>query len=113
MQREPEGRRDKAGYGKARTRELKLGCLFTQTRPAEEGCPVPDPGSSTYLATIEPAEWFGGLLDAEARRCGCERVGLLLVVFLQRRDDGLEVGGDLAVHVRHVGLPNLCGSDDL
>jgi len=76
--REAEGRRGKASDGRARTREIKLGCLFTQTRLGEEGHPVRDPDSSTYLATFEPAERFGALLDAEARRRGCERIRQLV-----------------------------------
>jgi hypothetical protein len=72
--REAEGRRGKGDDGKARTREIKLGCLFTQTKLDEEGRPVRDPDSSTYLATFEPADRFGQLLDAEARRRGCERI---------------------------------------
>src|SRR5262249_35059784 len=66
--REAEGRRGKADDGKARTREAKLGCLFTQTTLDDDGRPVRDPASTTYLATFEPAERFGALLNAEARR---------------------------------------------
>jgi len=76
--REAEGRRGKAGDGKARTREIKLGCLFTQTRLNEDGRPVRDPDSSTYLATFEPAGQFAALLNAEARRRGCERIRQLV-----------------------------------
>ena len=35
-----------------------MACLFTQTTLDDEGFPVRDPGSSTYLATFEPAERF-------------------------------------------------------
>jgi len=68
--REAEGRKGKADDGKARTREIKLACLFTQTRLDDDGKPVRDPASTTSLATFEPAETFGILLDAEARRRG-------------------------------------------
>jgi hypothetical protein len=68
--REAEGRKGKAGDGRARTREVKLACLFTQTRLDNGGKPVRDPSSTTCLATFEPAERFGVLLDAEARRRG-------------------------------------------
>lgn len=78
--REAEGRKGKGDDGKARTREIKLGCMFTQTRPDGEGRPVRDPGSSTYLATFEPAERFGQLVDAEARRRGSERVRQLVML---------------------------------
>jgi hypothetical protein len=72
--REAEGRRGKADDGKARTREIKVGFLFTQTRLDDEGKPVRDPASTTCLATFEPAERFGVLLDAEARRRGIEHI---------------------------------------
>jgi hypothetical protein len=78
--REAEGRRGKADDGKARTREIKLGCLFTQAKLDQEGRPVRDPGSSTYLATFEPADRFGQLVDAEARRRGSERIRQLVVL---------------------------------
>jgi hypothetical protein len=72
--RETEGRRGKADDGKARTREIKLACLFTQTGIDDDGKPVRDPSSTTFLATFEPAENFGILLDAEARRRGIEHI---------------------------------------
>ncbi len=78
--REAEGRKGKAEDGKARTREVKLACLFTQTTLDGDGRPVRDPDSSTYLATFEPAERFGQLLDAEARRRGCEHIRQLVVL---------------------------------
>ncbi len=78
--REAEGRRGKAGDGKARTREVKLACLFTQTSPDDDGRPVRDPASTTYLATFEHAERFGVLLDAEARRRGSEHIRQLVVL---------------------------------
>ncbi len=77
--REAEGRRGKTGDGKARTREVKLACLFTQTS-LDDGHPVRDPASTTYLATFEPAGRFGQLLDAEARRRGCDYVRQLVVL---------------------------------
>jgi hypothetical protein len=72
--RETEGRRGKADDGKARTREIKMACLFTQTRLDEDGKPVRDPASTTCLATFEPADRFGQLVDAEARRRSIEHI---------------------------------------
>ena len=72
--REAEGRKGKGDDGKARTREIKLACLFTQTKLDQDGQPVRDPDSSTYLATFEPADRFGVLVAAEARRRGIERI---------------------------------------
>lgn len=77
---ETEGRKGKADDGRARTREVKLACLFTQTALDDDGRPVRDPASSSYLATFEPAERFGQLADAEARRRGCEHIRQLVVL---------------------------------
>jgi hypothetical protein len=77
---ETEGRPGKGEDGKAHTREVKLACLFTQAALDGEGHPVRDPGSSTYLATFEPAARFAQLVDAEARRRGCEHIRQLVVL---------------------------------
>jgi len=74
-----EGRKGKADDGKARTREIKLACLFTQTTLDDDGHPVRDPGTSSYLATFDPAERFGQLIDAEARRRGAGHIRQLVV----------------------------------
>jgi hypothetical protein len=79
----PAATRDRAGKaedGRARTREVKMACLFTQTTTDDDGFPVRDPGSSTYLATFEPAERFGHLVDAEACRRGSEHIRQLVVL---------------------------------
>ena len=75
-----EDRAGKAGDGRARTREAKMACLFTQTITDDDGCPVRDPGSSSYLATFDPASRFGQLVDAEARRRGSEQIRQLVVL---------------------------------
>jgi hypothetical protein len=77
---ETEGRPGKAEDGQARTREMKLACLFTQTSVDGGGRPVRDPASSSYLATFEPAGRFGQLVDAEARRRGCEHIRQLIML---------------------------------
>jgi hypothetical protein len=77
---ETEGRPGKGEDGRARTREIKLACLFTQTALDGEGRPVRDPGSSSYLATFEPAARFAQLTDAEARRRGAEHIRQLVVL---------------------------------
>jgi hypothetical protein len=77
---ETEGRKGKAEDGKARTREVKLACLSTQATLDDDGRPVRDPRSSSYLATFEPAARFGQLVDAEARRRGCEHIRQLIVL---------------------------------
>lgn len=57
----------------AHTREVKLGCVFTQTATDKEGRPVRDPDSTTYVAAIESAEEFGLRLYTEAWRRGWSR----------------------------------------
>jgi hypothetical protein len=74
MTAETDGRPGKGEDGKARTREVKLACAFTQTRVDDGGYPVRDPGSSSYLATFAPAAGFGTLMAAEARRRGAGHV---------------------------------------
>ncbi len=66
--------------GRARTREVKLACLFTQTKLDDDGRPVRDPGSSSYLASFAPAAEFGPLVAAEARRRGADHVRQLVVL---------------------------------
>jgi hypothetical protein len=77
---ETEGRHGKHEDGKARTREVKLACVFTQTRLDGDGHPVRDPGSSSYLATFAPASEFGVLMAAEARRRGAGHIRQLTVL---------------------------------
>jgi hypothetical protein len=75
------GRKGKQEDGSSKTREAKLGCVFTQTKPDEEtGLPVRDPDSTTYVGSFETAEEFGGRIRLEALRRGLGRA--LKVVFL-------------------------------
>jgi hypothetical protein len=80
LKRETEGRRGKAADGVARSREAKLGAVFTQTAVDEEGRPVRDPGSTTYVGKIEGVEEFGGRLYAEAVRRGLNRAGQVVML---------------------------------
>ncbi len=77
---ETQGRKGKKADQPAKTREVKLGCVFTQTKENEEGKPVRDPESTSYVATLQPAVEFGGLLRAEAFQRGLALARL--VVFL-------------------------------
>jgi hypothetical protein len=77
---ETAGRPGKADDGRAHTREVKLACLFTQTKYDEKGRPVADPASASYLASFRPAEAFGALAAAEARRRGAEVIRQLVVI---------------------------------
>jgi hypothetical protein len=67
---EREGRASKVKGQPARTREVKLGCVFTQTSTDKQGRPIRDPDSTSYVAAIEPAEEFGLRLYTEAWRRG-------------------------------------------
>jgi hypothetical protein len=55
------------------TREVKLGCVFTQTTCDEEGYPIRDPNSTTYTGAIETAEEFGKRIYLEAWKRGWSR----------------------------------------
>jgi len=57
----------------ARTREVKLGCVFTQTAYDQQGFAIRDPDSTTYTGAIETAEQFGKRLYAEAQNRGWNR----------------------------------------
>jgi len=70
---ETEGRAGKRAGQPARTREVKLGCVFTQTTTDERGRPVRDEDSTTYTAAIETAEEFGLRIYTEAWRQGWGR----------------------------------------
>jgi hypothetical protein len=80
MTAETAGRPGKGEDGKARTREVKLACVFTQAKTDEDGYPVRDPDSSSYLATFAPAAGFGVLMAAEARRRGAGHVRQLTIL---------------------------------
>jgi hypothetical protein len=73
VRKETEGRAGKQDGQPAHTREAKLGCVFTQTTVNEEGYPVRDEDSTTYVGAIETAEEFGRRLYAEAWRRGWGR----------------------------------------
>lgn len=64
------GRKGKQPDGSAKTREVKLGCVFTQTTTDAEGHPLRDHNSTTYVGSFESAEPFGLLIRQEARRRG-------------------------------------------
>jgi len=77
---ETEGRVGKVEGQPAHTREVKLGCVFTQTTTDAQGHPVRDEDSTTYTAAIESAEEFGVRLYTEAWRCGWNRANKKVVL---------------------------------
>ena len=78
--RETEGRKGKDETGKAKTREAKLGCVFTQTELDDHQRPVRDEHSTTYVGAIETAEAFGTRIYAEAIRRGVSRAAQVVVL---------------------------------
>ena len=68
VKKETVGRQGKTEGQPAHTREVKLGCIFTQTRWDKEGYPIRDPDSTTYTGAIESAEEFGRRIYAQT--CG-------------------------------------------
>lgn len=77
---ELEGRKGKQPDGSAKTREVKLGCVFTQTSVDEKGRPVRDPGSTTFTGAIETAEEFGWRIYGEAERRGLGGANHVVVI---------------------------------
>lgn len=67
---ELEGRPGKQEDGSAKTRMANLGCVFTQHKCDEEGHPIRDHQSTTYVSTFGPMDEFGPLLRQEALRRG-------------------------------------------
>jgi hypothetical protein len=80
VKRELEGRQGKDKSGKAKTREAKLACVFTQTRVDKKGYPIRDEGSTTYVGAIETAEVFAGRIYGEAMRRGLMRAEKVIVL---------------------------------
>jgi uncharacterized protein UPF0236 len=67
------GRPGKQEDGSAKTREAKLGAIFTQTKTDEEGLPVRDHASTTYVGSFEGATEFGSRIRTEGLRRGLAR----------------------------------------
>jgi len=74
------GRRGKQADGSAKTREAKLGCVFTPTAVDEKGRPVRDPESTSFVGAIETAEVFGERIYAEAVRRGLVQAEKVVVL---------------------------------
>lgn len=80
VKRETTGRRGKAESGEARTREAKLGCVFTQTTVDEKGRPQRDEASTTYVGAIELATECGWRIYGEAERRGLRRAAQVIIL---------------------------------
>jgi hypothetical protein len=77
---ETEGRAGRTPGQLARTRECKLGAVFTQTTVDDQGRPVRDEDSTTYIGAIETAEDFGLRIYTEAWDRGWERATIRVVM---------------------------------
>ena len=70
MVKKDPGRQGKGEDGQAKTREAKLGCVFTQTKVDKEGRPVRNEHSTSYTGAIETARISGG--ESTKRQNGVE-----------------------------------------
>ncbi len=80
VKKETEGRKGKTDGQPAHTREVKLGCVFTQTGWDKEGYAIRDPDSTTYTGAIETAEEFGKRIYLEAWNRGWSRAAKKVVM---------------------------------
>jgi hypothetical protein len=90
---ELEGRRGKGADGQAKTRQVYLGCVFTQHRLDDQGQPVRDWESTTYVSSLDAIAEFGPMLRREALRRGMGTA--LKVVLLIDGAEGLAHMGTL------------------
>lgn len=102
--KETEGRKGKQEDGSAKTREAKLGCVFTQTKLDDEGRPVRDPASTTFTGAIEPAAVFGTRIYCEAVRRG---------LFAAKRVIALTDGAEWIRNIVQLHFPNATHIIDL
>jgi hypothetical protein len=80
VKKETEGRKGKTDGQPAHTREVKLGCVFTQTVWDKEGYAMRDPDSTSYTGAIETAEEFGKRIYLEAWNRGWSRAAKKVVM---------------------------------
>jgi hypothetical protein len=80
VKKETVGRPGKIEGQPAHTREVKLGCVFTQTSWDQDGYPIRAPASTTYTGAVETAEEFGQRLYREACIRGWGRARLRVVI---------------------------------
>jgi hypothetical protein len=120
---ELQGRTGKQPDGKAQTRQVYLGCVFTQHGTDEKGHPVRDWESTTFVSSLAGIEDFGPCLRREALRRGlgvAEEVVLLIdgALGLEHMGRDCFLGGvqivDFSHAVQHGGgvLEALLGSKE-
>ena len=89
-----QGRAGKQPDGTAKTRQVYLGCVFTQHAVDAQGHPVRDWASTTYVSSLDSIDAFGPLLRREALRRGLGTAGRVVLLI------------DGAVGLEHMG--HLC-----
>jgi len=77
---ELRGRAGKQADGSAKTRQVYLGCVFTQHKVDEKGHPIRDWESTTYVSSLDPIDEFGPLLRREALRRGLGTAGKVVLL---------------------------------
>jgi len=82
VKKETVGRKGKTDGQPAHTREVKLGCVFTQAQAGwdQEGYAIRDADSTTYTGAIETAEEFGKRIYLEAWNRGWARAAKKVVL---------------------------------
>ncbi len=80
VKKETVDRQGKMEGQPSHTREVKLGCVFTQTAWDKEGYPIRDPDSTTYTGAIETAQEFGKRIYVEAWKRGWSRAAKKVVM---------------------------------
>ena len=78
LKRETVGRKGKDGP--AKTREVKVGCVFTQTRLNADGYPERDESSTTYVGACEDAESFSARITHMAEVRGLHQARRVCVI---------------------------------
>jgi hypothetical protein len=77
---ELRGRKGKQADGSSKTREAKLGCVFTQTTTDVRGFPMRDPDATSFVGAIESVEDFGWRIYGEAMRRGLTQAEQVIVL---------------------------------
>jgi hypothetical protein len=80
VKKETLGRQGKIEGQPSHTREVKVGCVFTQTTWDKEGFAIRDTDSTSYVAAIETAEEFGKRIYLEAWKRGWSRAVKKVVI---------------------------------
>jgi hypothetical protein len=78
--KELAGRKGKQPDGTAKTRQVYLGCVFTQHRTDKKGHPVRDYESTTYVSSFQSIDLFGPILRQDALRRGLGTAGKVVLL---------------------------------